>query len=478
MKKLIITSILAVLVAAGTIVHAQDWPEEYLGLPGDNMNLYAVMNLFQESKTLEEFERNLNASDSRVNNLDLNGDNFIDYITVTDYVEGKIHTVVLRAVLGRNDFQDVAVFIVERKNKNKVRIQLIGDEMLYGRNYVIEPKVNRPNPGYQGDPLYYDDVIYVGNVYYYDLSWPVIDWMFMPSYVAWHSGWYWGYWPAYWQPWSPWYWHHYYGYHYNWYPHYYTYYHHWNHPVHHYYNDFYYTSVRHYSQNVEHRKTEGHYKQTYTRPESRRDGEDLYRKVYASRDSRSAVTSGDSRRSAADQSARVQTQSTVSSDRRSPDAVSKSREAVSRSREAVTGQAAATDRRDPAEVKSTTVTRPSAPDRAEVSRREAATAPERSSYSAPARSSSSSVSSAPARSTSSSVSSAPARSSSSSVSSAPARSSSSSVSSAPARSSSSSVSSAPARSSSSSSNTRSSYSAPVEKSSSSSSEAAAPARRR
>ena len=38
-----------------------------------------------------------------------------------------------------------------------------------------------------------DDVIYVGNVYYYDLSWPVLDWMFMPSYVAWHSGWYWGY---------------------------------------------------------------------------------------------------------------------------------------------------------------------------------------------------------------------------------------------------------------------------------------------
>ncbi|MDF1561140.1 MAG: hypothetical protein P1P83_13190 [Bacteroidales bacterium] len=443
MKKLIITSILAVLVAAGAIVRGQDWPEEYLGLPGDNMNLYAVMNLFQESKTLEEFERNLNASDSRVNNLDLNGDNFIDYITVTDYVDGKIHTIVLRAVLGRNDFQDVAVFIVERKNKNKVRIQLIGDEMLYGRNYVIEPKVNRPNPGYQGDPLYYDDVIYVGNVYYYDLSWPVLDWMFMPSYVAWHSGWYWGYWPAYWKPWSPWYWHHYYGYHYNWYPHYYTYYHHWNHLVHHYYNDFYYTSVRHYSKNVEHRKTEGHYKQTYTRPESRRDGEELYRKVYASRDSRSAVISGDSRRSAADQAARVPTQSTVSSDRRSPDAatrsreeVSRSREAVSRSRESVNSQAAATDRRNPAEVKSTTVTRPSAPDRAEVIRREAATAPERSSYSAPARSSSSSVSSAPSRSTSSSSNtrssySAPVEKSS--VSSAPARSSSSSEAAAPAR---------------------------------------------
>ena len=70
MKKLIITSVLLTLFAAGTTLLAQDKPEEYLGLPGDNLNLYAVMKLFQESKTLEEFERNLNDEKSHINNLD------------------------------------------------------------------------------------------------------------------------------------------------------------------------------------------------------------------------------------------------------------------------------------------------------------------------------------------------------------------------------------------------------------------------
>ena len=310
MKKLIITSILAVLAAAGTIVHAQDWHEEYLGLPGDNLNLYAVMNLFQESKTLEEFEAKLNDKDLRINNLDLNGDNFIDYITVNDYVDRKIHTIVLRAVLGRNDFQDVAVFIVERKNRNKVRIQLIGDEMLYGRNYIIEPNNGTANPGYRGD------VIYTGNVYYYDLSWPLIDWMFMPNYVAWHSRWYWGYWPTWWEPWSPWYWHYYYGYHYSWYPYYHKHFRYWNHPAIHYYND-YYSRERHYSKNVEHRKTEGQYRKTYSRPDLVTDGEAFYRTVDTRRSNERAAAAAAAGRSTPVQSSNGRASVSTANDRRS-----------------------------------------------------------------------------------------------------------------------------------------------------------------
>ena len=137
MKKFIITSILAVLTAAMTMIKAQDRPDEYLGLPGDNLNLYAVMKLFQESETIEGFERSLNDENSRINNLDLNGDNYIDYITVSDYVDGDVHTIVLRAALNKNDYQDLAVFTVQRFRNGSVQIQLIGDETLYGRNYII-----------------------------------------------------------------------------------------------------------------------------------------------------------------------------------------------------------------------------------------------------------------------------------------------------------------------------------------------------
>jgi len=85
MKRFLIISILAAIAAVATAKMPQDYPEEYLGLPGDNFNLYAVMKLFQESETLEGFERSLNDENSRINNLDLNNDNYIDYIKVIDY---------------------------------------------------------------------------------------------------------------------------------------------------------------------------------------------------------------------------------------------------------------------------------------------------------------------------------------------------------------------------------------------------------
>lgn len=248
MKKLLTTAILTVLIASTAMAGRQDYPEEYLGLPGDNLNLYAVMNLFQESETLEAFERELNAEDSRINNLDLNNDGYVDYITVSDYVNGEDHTIVLRSVLDRNESQDVAVFTVEKLRNGEVRIQLIGDEALYGRNYIVEPiYAETPNPGYQGRTVYRDNVTVVTTTYYEVAAWPVIRFIYAPRYVIWRSNWYWGYYPAYYRPWRPFYWHAYYGYHSNWYPHYYSCYRHWHQPRWNHYHDYYYSSVRAYS---------------------------------------------------------------------------------------------------------------------------------------------------------------------------------------------------------------------------------------
>ena len=159
MKKLIITSVLALLLAGVGTIKAQENPEEYLGLPGDNLNLYAVMDLFQKSETLEGFERDLNAENTRINNLDLNGDNLVDYIMVSDYVDGNVHNIVLRVALNQKEYQDVAVFTVQKFGNGEVQIQLIGDEALYGRNYIIEPNyAETPNPGYTGRTRYaYND---------------------------------------------------------------------------------------------------------------------------------------------------------------------------------------------------------------------------------------------------------------------------------------------------------------------------------
>jgi len=299
MKNFICTSILAILIASLTTVTAQDYPEEYLGLPGDNLNLYAVMKLFQESETLEAFERNLNAEDSRINNLDLNGDNMVDYLTVADYVDGNEHTIVLRSVLDRNEYQDVAVFTVEKFRDGSVQIQLIGDQALYGKNYIVEPiYAETPNPGYRGTAVSRNNVSVVTTTYHEVAAWPMISFIYSPRYTVWRSSWYWGYYPVYWRPWRPFYWHYYYGYHSHWYPDYYAHYRHWDRPRYHRYNTFYYGSVRAHSAKVEHRITEGNYRQTYSKPDTRKDGEALYVKTHGTRSSVTSrpAASGTSRR--------------------------------------------------------------------------------------------------------------------------------------------------------------------------------------
>lgn len=83
MKKIILLYCIAVMSLLGQPVFSQtqdDTPP--LGLPGDNLDLYAVLNLFQKSKTVEDFEKALNEKKSDINNLDLNLDKKVDFIKV------------------------------------------------------------------------------------------------------------------------------------------------------------------------------------------------------------------------------------------------------------------------------------------------------------------------------------------------------------------------------------------------------------
>ncbi len=294
MKKFFITSVLIAMFATCINIQAQNSKEEYLGLPGDNLNLYAVMKLFQESETLEGFERSLNDQNSNINNLDLNGDNFVDYIRVIDYVDGDVHTIVLQVAIDPKENQDVAAFTVQKFNNGQVQIQLIGDEDLYGRNYIIEPIFDdaiagqTPNPGYSGNNGMVNgrNVTIVRTTPVVIASWPVIRFIYLPSYSGWRSSWYWGYYPSYWHAWQPYYWHYYYGYHYNWYNDYYGHYRRWDHHRYTRWNDFYYSGRRAYSPNVSVRINSGSYKSTYSRPEQRRDGEALYSRTRSSQTTR------------------------------------------------------------------------------------------------------------------------------------------------------------------------------------------------
>ena len=182
---------------------------EALGLPGDNLNLYAVLDLFQKSETIEAFEKKLNEEDTKINNLDLNNDKKIDFIKVVTEKKDKDFIFILQILVNKNEVQDVAVIHVFKTIDGSVNMQIIGDETLYGKDYVVEPNTETvtANPGYTGtDKVTVKQVVPVA-------SEPIVVYMYSPVYVPYYSPWYWGYYPPYWRPWIPMYYGAYWGYH-------------------------------------------------------------------------------------------------------------------------------------------------------------------------------------------------------------------------------------------------------------------------
>jgi hypothetical protein len=85
-----------------------------------------------------------------INNLDLNLDKKVDFIKVTTKKDGDAFTFILQVDVTKTETQDVALILVSKDKKDKVSIQAVGDEDLYGKDYVIEPKGNSSvtaNPG-------------------------------------------------------------------------------------------------------------------------------------------------------------------------------------------------------------------------------------------------------------------------------------------------------------------------------------------
>ena len=158
----------------------------------ENLDLKTVATLFGQAKDLEQFEQMLNNPDSAFSNLDLNGDGQVDYLRVIETADNTRHLVVIQAVLAKDVYQDVASIYVEKDPETQsVTVQVIGDEYIYGTNYIIEP-------------------VYVYRPYIY-------DWFWGPDWVCWYSPYYWDYWPGWWHPyycvapyiyWDHCYWHH------------------------------------------------------------------------------------------------------------------------------------------------------------------------------------------------------------------------------------------------------------------------------
>ncbi len=167
-----------------------------LGLPGDNLDLYAVLTLFQKSKTIEAFEKSLNDEKTGINNLDLDLDKKVDFIKVITKKDGDAFSFILQVDVTKTETQDVAVILVNKDKSDKVSIQMVGDEELYGKDYVIEPKGNSPvtaNPGYVGENPVKESIPATTTVVVQ--SAPVVQYVYSPAYVPYVPPYYYGFYP-------------------------------------------------------------------------------------------------------------------------------------------------------------------------------------------------------------------------------------------------------------------------------------------
>ncbi len=144
-----------------------------------DLDLYAVAEIFKDSENLDEFEKALNDPEIGINNLDLDRDGYVDYIRVVEQVTDYTHVIILQVPLGEDEFQDVATIEIEKIGHENYNMQVRGNEVIYGADYYVTP------------------------VYVHIYHWPIITWLYRPYYRPYWSVFYFGYYPHWWKPYRP-----------------------------------------------------------------------------------------------------------------------------------------------------------------------------------------------------------------------------------------------------------------------------------
>ncbi len=202
MKKCFSLCLLIALSLLGVAAHAQTESDStLLGLPGDNLDLYAVLDLFQKSPTIEEFEKSLNMESTGVNNLDLDLDGKVDFIKVETKQDGDDFTFILQVPVSEKEKQDVAVILLSKDDDKKVTMEIVGDPDLYGMDYIVELR-ETVKPAVTANPAYAaKDTVIVSapattTVVVVETT-PVVQYVYSPAYVPYYPPYYYGYYPPY-----------------------------------------------------------------------------------------------------------------------------------------------------------------------------------------------------------------------------------------------------------------------------------------
>lgn len=103
-------------------------------VPGQGLDLQALIGLTKQSKDAESLERMLNQPGS-INNLDLDEDGQVDYIRVQEYGGGNTKNFSFVALLKDGQEQEVANLVIEQTpGQPEATVQVQGHPSVYGPN--------------------------------------------------------------------------------------------------------------------------------------------------------------------------------------------------------------------------------------------------------------------------------------------------------------------------------------------------------
>lgn len=186
---------IVIIITSQLSVFAIKQQSDSLGMLGDNLDLYGVLELFKNADNTQEFEKALNSDKNKVNNLDLNNDGKVDYIRTIDYQKDNSRAIILQVDINEKEAQDVAVIEINKIGEEVANIQIIGDEDLYGKDYIVEPLNEKAAPATAKST----STTVVVNVW----NWRPMRYYYGPKYVVWVSPWRWSHYPVWYTPWTP-----------------------------------------------------------------------------------------------------------------------------------------------------------------------------------------------------------------------------------------------------------------------------------
>ena len=197
MKQLIFTLTFSLFF---TFVITAQTEAEPTGFDGDHFSLEGALDLFKNSSSLENFEKQLNEEKNNINNLDLNKDGEIDYLRVEDKMDGDVHAIIIQAPISDSENQDIAVIEIEKTGKETAILQIVGDEEIYGEQKIVEPfeeQVEQSGKGGPNENYHFRKRII--NVYF----WSPVRFIYAPRYRPYVSPYRWRTYPRLWKPWRP-----------------------------------------------------------------------------------------------------------------------------------------------------------------------------------------------------------------------------------------------------------------------------------